>query len=170
MGQGVPELVVDMAPVNRGIHAVGHIGDHKLVRLPVDLLQIEVQGCVIDRGSDLAHAAAQLLQTLAAAVNRGGLVALVCGALAHDVVEGEHIVRVENGPVDGLAGQRQIGGAVGVDHIITGGFKERGAEHFLFQNLRGDLRLQFDQRDDNPAAGGGRCNLLGSLLHIKAKA
>ncbi len=132
-------------------------------------LEIRQQAGIVDRRGHLAHAAADLgLGGAAGDVGRGGLVALALGALAHGAVEGEGVAGQQNGAVDGLAGQNQIGGAVfdvGVGRIHVGQHvaEELGLEEFL-----GDLGRNLLQADGELLALLGLGELLGNGLFVEA--
>ncbi len=108
----VAEFEVDIAPIHRGITAHGYIGHQELMGLPLHYLQIGLQSRQIDGRSHLAHAAAQLLDGLAADIDTGLKIALGLSSLAHQAVIAEHIAGLQNGAIDGLTGLGNVDIAV----------------------------------------------------------
>ena len=139
--------------------------------LPVDLLQVQEQGAVVDGRGHLAHAAAQLgLAGAAGDEDRGREITLGGGPLADDIIEGENLAGVENRAVDGLAGQIQVVGSVGVDGVFRGHLVEGCAEHLAGEIQLGDLGLDVLHLNDHGAAGLGGGQLLLGGLQVEAVA
>ena len=81
-------------------------------------VQIAEQAGGIDGRGHLADAAALGLFTLAAGgIDGRGLIALFLGTLTDDAVERELLAGIQDRAVDGLAGQLEIGGTVGVCRV-----------------------------------------------------
>ena len=138
---------------------------------PLHLLEIHVEGGVVDGGRHLAHAAAQVVHAGAAVgVDGGGAVALFGGALAHHVVEGEDLAGVDDGAIDCLAGQAEILGAVGNLGVDAGAAFELGAEHLVVEGLGVQRRLGLQQGNGEGVALVGAGNLSFGGLQIEAVA
>ena len=168
---GVLELEVQRAPVDGGVlpHIDIRHGEH--MRRALDHVQIGVQHGLIDRGRDLADAAAGLRLALAARlIDGGGAVALFGRALADDLVERENFARIQDRAVDGGAGKLQILCAVGVDNVRAVIFGERGGEILLFQAFQRDLRDKVLHLDGEGLPRVRHGDLLGIILQIEAEA
>ena len=171
MIRAVDELIVETAPVDRCIHTELDIGDGEHMRRALRDLEIGVEAGGINCGRDLTDASASLCLALAAGlVDDSGLIALLRRALADDLVERELIARIQDGAVDGLAGQLQILCAA----CLRGMRAVAGAEHvgevFFFQIGQRDLRLHFLSLDGELRTGFGHGELLRVIRHVEAKA
>ena len=141
------------------------------MRLPVDLLQVQEQRAVVDARRHLTHAAAQLFRAGAAGhIDRGREIALGCGPLADDIIEGEDLAGVQNRAVDGLTGQAEVVGSVGVGYVRGGHLVQRRAEHLAGEVQLRHFRLDVLHLNHHRAAGSGGGELLVGLLQVKAVA
>ena len=171
MGGVVAEAVVQIAPVDRGIHAEGNIVGLVLVLPTLDDFQIGLDGAVENNRCDLTDTAAGLVFGTAADINRSRAVALFGGALTDDLVEGEDLAGTDNGAVDSSCRQLKIVGADvavgGVRAVIRG---QNVTEQFLLQRLDGVLRFQLAHRQDDGFAGLCGFKRRHGILHQEAKA
>ena len=145
---GVLELEVRSAPVDRGVAALGYIAHQVHMGLPLHDLKVGQERAIIDGGSHLADAAANLgFAGTAVGVNDALLIALLRRAFAHGLVEGEDLAGLKHRAVDLLTGQDQVGGTVcigGVGAVIRG----QGVGIVLLHVIRRrDLRLHDVQGD-----------------------
>ncbi len=99
----VRHLKVDMARVHRRVQPLIHIGRGDGVRAALEAdIGVAFEQRVIERGADLAHAAAVLLaETVAAEDTVRFLPAVLLVAVAHRVVEAPGAPRLDDGIVDG---------------------------------------------------------------------
>ena len=147
-------------------------------------LKICVHGAVVQGGSNLTHAAAQFVLGLTGYVDDGLLIALGCGTLANDVVEGEHVAGLQNGAVNGFTGQFQIlrtlvgtgvAGAGGCQRITEQKFLQGSGGHFGRNCAEGEtqhvacgghsqLRVGLQQRNGGSQTPGFGFHLAG--VHV----
>ena len=171
---GIGELKVHIAaPIDGGVHTQRHIvhGVHMLQ--PLDNIQIGQQGRMVNGGSHLTDAAAYLRRGRAIDESDGRLIALGRRPFTDNVVEGEYVAGVQNGAVDGLAGQIQIGGTARIVGVRRVGRAQHIMEQGLFQLGTGDLRLHRRQGDGQirPLLGHvllllGRSQVEAVALHL----
>ena len=167
----VDEFIVEVAPVDRRVHAQLDIGDGEHVRGPLGDLEVGVEAGSVDGRGDLADAAALLGLALAAGlVDDGLLVALLGRALADDLVERKFVAGVQDGAIDGLAGELQVLGAAGLRGMRAVAGAEHVGEVFLLQIRQRDLRLHFLGLDGDGRAGVRHGDLLRVIRHVKAEA
>ena len=168
---GVGELEVHIAaPIDGGVHTQRHIvhGVHMLQ--PLHNVQIGQQGRMVDGGSHLTDAAAYLRRGRAIDESDGCLIALGRRPLTDNIIKREHIAGVQNGAVDGLTGQVQIGGTAGIVGVRRVGRAQHVMEQGLFQLGPGDLRLHRRQGDGQIGALLGHILLLLGRSQIEAVA
>ena len=167
----VDEFVILTAPVDCCIHAELDIGDSEHMRSTVGDLEVGIEAGSINCGRDLADAAAGLCLALAAGlVDDGGLIALLRRALTDDLVERELVSGVQDGAVDGFAGQLQILRAACLRGMRAVAGTEYIGEVFLLQLGQRDLRLDCLGLNDDLRAGIGHGKLLRVIRHVKAEA
>lgn len=129
----VLELIIDAAPVDGRVHAGLDVGDEVHMRLAVGDLHVGKQTGGVDGRGNLADAAALGFLALAAGgIDGRGLIALLLRAFADDAVERELLAGIQDRAVDGLAGQLEIGGTVGVCRVRRIALAEDVGEEFLF--------------------------------------
>ena len=143
----VAELKVQRPPIDRGVLPGGHIVHKVHVLGACDDLKVGHQGAAVDGGGHLTHAAAQRIGGLAVKIDRGVLISLGGGALAHGVVEGEHLAGVEHRAVNGLAGQGQVGRAGGNGRVRAVITAQPVGKQPLLQHGLGDLWRLMHHRD-----------------------
>ena len=171
VGAVVPELVVQRSPVNRGVHAEGHVIHQEHMGRALRRLQIRLENGIVDGRGHLADTAAHLGLGLAAAgVDQRFPVALGLGSLADGSVEGELLAREDDGSVYGLAGQLQVVSAVIVGGVIGVGLGQHVLEQAVTQGLGVHLGLQRGKEDLHVLAGLGSLQHRLELLTVKAEA
>ena len=128
---------------------------------PLHDLQIGIHGAVVDGGSHLADAAAQLALGLAGHIDNGLAIALLSGALSDGVVEGEHLAGLDHSAVDGLAGQLHIvGSATAAAQIGGAGLRQAVPEQHGFQLVRRQFRQSLLEVEGEGLPGRGHGQLL----------
>ena len=143
IGAVVPELVVQGAPVDRGVHAEGNVIHDEHVGRPLRGLEVRLENGIVNAGSHLADAAADLGSGHAAAgIDQRFPVALFLGPLTYHPVEGELLSGENDRAVQGRAGQSQVVGTVIGGSVIRMGLSQHVLEQAFAQGLRVGLGLQ----------------------------
>ena len=109
----VLEAEVRTVPVDRCVHAKGHIGRNICVIMALNDLKVSKQSTVIDGRRGLADTATDRVYGLAANIGSCGLVALFFRTLAQSLVVVKNITGIEDQSVDSLAGELQVCVTVG---------------------------------------------------------
>ena len=185
----VAELKVLGRVVDGRVLAQGHVGGGDGVVVALSDLQPCAHDGVEERGGDLAHAAARLVDVDAVLDDGGVLIALGRGALAGQVVDGEFLARLDDGAADGLGAQADVRVAVGVG----GRGRGVGGQALKLGLQRIGIQLRLDLGDDDFHRGvqvarvdrglhGGERRLLvhraaglavregeGRVVHVKAR-
>ena len=168
IGGIVTEAIVQMTPVDGGIHTPGDIGRDILVLITLNNLKIGLQRTPVQGGSDLADAAAELVFGTAADIDTGFSIALFRSAFANGFVEGEDLAGLNNGAVDRFAGELQIVGTGGIPDMWAVIGCQNIGEKLTFELFTGVGRLDVSQGQQNGVTGQGVGQCAVGIGHFEA--
>ena len=159
-GVGILEFEIHRTPIDGCITARLHISNRVHMRLAFNDLQICGQCAHIHGRYDLTNAAAFFQLALTAiSIDNSFFIAFFYRSFTDNVIERKHFSRSQHRSINGIAGQSQIGGSVG----IVGVGAAVGGEHigviFIVVLLHGDSRFHDRQLNFQHIAFIRQCDL-----------